>query len=135
MHRAHPLRKGSTMATTNAASHSVPNPTVNRAARARRRLVGVLAVLIAGGIGWFWQPLNGYARIGSAYGARVACSCHYLGGRSLSDCRKDFEPGMELITLSDDKEAKSVTAHFPLLASQTATYVEGAGCQLESWHD
>ncbi|MFM2300792.1 MAG: hypothetical protein RLZZ84_528 [Pseudomonadota bacterium] len=111
------------------------NPAVNPARRARRRVVAVLAVALSAALAWFWQPLNGYARIGSAYGARVACSCHYLGGRSLSDCRKDFEPGMQLITLSDDKETKSVTARFPLLASQTATYREGEGCQLEPWHE
>lgn len=111
------------------------NPAVNPVLRARRRVLVVLAVLVAGGLAWFWKPLNGYAVLGSAYGARVACSCHYLGGRSLSDCRKDFEPGMGLITLSEDKDAKSVTARFPLLARQTATYREGEGCQLEGWHD
>ena len=40
---------------------------------------------------------------------------------------------MELISLSEDAEAKSVTASFPLLESQTATYREGYGCVLESW--
>ena len=49
--------------------------------------------------------------------------------------RKDFEPGMELVTLSEDAAAKTVTARFPLLASQTATYREGPGCQLEPWRD
>jgi hypothetical protein len=30
-------------------------------------------------------------------------------------------------------QARSVTARFPLLASQTATYREGWGCVLEKW--
>jgi hypothetical protein len=90
-----------------------------------------LAILIA----WFWSPLNGFAITGAAYGARVACSCHYLGGRSLDDCRKDFEPGMELVILSADKDAKSVTARFPMLATQTAKYTEGHGCRLEPWEN
>ena len=111
------------------------NPAARAPRRAWRRLLLLAMLAAAGALAWFWQPLNGYAKIGSAYGARVACSCHYLGGRSLSDCRKDFEPGMELITLSDDKDAKSVTARFPLLASQTATYREGQGCQLEPWRE
>jgi hypothetical protein len=84
---------------------------------------------------WFWQPLNSYAVTGASYGARVACSCRFVGGRSLSDCRNDFEPGMALIRLSEDEEARSVTARFPLLASQTATYRKGEGCVLEPWQD
>lgn len=103
--------------------------------RARRRaLVAILAVL-AGSLAWFWQPLNGYAKVGAAYGARVGCSCRFAGGRTLTDCRKDFEPGMELIMLSEDAEARSVTARFPLLASETATFRDGEGCRLEPWRD
>ena len=82
---------------------------------------------------WFWETINGYAQVGASYGARVACSCRYAGGRTLSDCTKDFEPGMGMISLSEDLKAHSVTARFPLLASQTATYREGLGCQLEPW--
>jgi hypothetical protein len=99
----------------------------------RRRILllglGLIALLLA----MFWKPLVGYAEAGSAIGARVACSCRYVGGRSLGDCRKDFEPGMELVRLSEDAKAKSVTASFPLLASHTATYRDGPGCQLEPW--
>lgn len=113
--------------------------TGNHAALAKRRkrrraLLGVAAVLAAL-VAWFWQPLNGYAITGASYGARVGCSCRYVGGRSLADCRKDFEPGMELVILSEDADARSVTARFPLLASQTATFREGEGCRLEPWHD
>lgn len=94
-----------------------------------------LAIALIAALVWFWQPLNGYAQVGASYAARVGCSCRYVGGRSLSDCRKDFEPGMELVMLSEDAEAKSVTARFPLLASQTATFREGEGCRLEPWQD
>lgn len=108
--------------------------TVNPARpRRSRRLLWLVPLGLAAALAWFWQPLHGYARVGAAYGARVACSCRFEGGRSLSDCRKDFEPGMELITLSEDSQAKSVTARFPLLASDTATYREGEGCRLQPW--
>ena len=40
---------------------------------------------------------------------------------------------MELVTLSEDRAAKSVTARFPLLTSETATFREGWGCVLEKW--
>lgn len=107
------------------------NPATRSPWRRRALLLGL--GLIGALLAMFWQPLNGYARTGAAYGARVACACHYVGGRSLKDCRKDFEPGMELVMLSADAEARSVTARFPLLASETATYRAGPGCQLEPW--
>jgi hypothetical protein len=108
------------------------NPAPAIAARPRR---WPWAALVAVGLAlaWFWAPLNGFAMTGAAYGARVACSCHYVGGRDLADCRKDFEPGMELVMLSADAETRSVTARFPLLARQTATFREGEGCRLEPW--
>lgn len=111
------------------------NPPASRQRPRRRRWWLIPLLAAAGALAWFWQPLIGYAGIGAAYGARVACSCRFEGGRSLSDCRKDFEPGMELIVLSDDAKAKTVTARFPLLASETATYREGEGCRLEPWKD
>ena len=108
-----------------------PNPVTRSPWRRRVLLLGL--VLIAALFAVFWKPLNGYAQTGAAYGARVACSCRFVGGRELSDCKKDFEPGMELVSLSEDAQARSVTASFPLLASQTATYHDGPGCMLEPW--
>jgi hypothetical protein len=90
-----------------------------------------MAVVVAA---WFYRtPIGGYAVVGTSYGARVACSCRFVGGRDLKDCEKDFEPGMEAVFLSEDAEAKSVTAYIPLIESQTATYREGPGCVLEKW--
>jgi hypothetical protein len=90
----------------------------------------LLAVVV---IAWFWQPLKSYAMTGASVGARVGCSCRFVEGRPLGDCRKDFEPGMGLVRLSEDEKAKSVTASFPLLAHQTASFQAGQGCVLEKW--
>lgn len=111
--------------------------TANPAAapRPRRRWPWLVLAVLAALLAWFWQPLSGFAGAGAAYGARVACSCRYLGGRSLEDCRKDFEPGMELIMLSEDAEAQSVTATFPFLASETAVFRAGEGCRLQPWEE
>ena len=90
------------------------------------------AVLLVAG--WYFRtPSGGYTAAGTAYSARVACSCRHVGGRDLEDCAKDKLAGMELVTLSEDVEAKSVTARFPLLSSDTATYREGFGCVLDPW--
>jgi len=93
----------------------------------------VLLAVVA--LAWFWKPLSESALLGASYGARLGCPCRYVAGRELSDCRRDFEPGMGLVMLSEDAEAKSVTAWVPLLASQTATYSEGRGCVLQKWED
>ncbi|MDJ0641183.1 MAG: hypothetical protein QNJ15_00060 [Erythrobacter sp.] len=79
------------------------------------------------------EPINGYASIATSYSARVVCSCRFVAGRSLQDCQKDKLAGMEIVTLVDDVDAKSVTARFPLVTSNTATYREGYGCVLETW--
>jgi len=101
----------------------------------RGRLVWVLVVLVALAALWavFGSAALGYARAGSAYGARVACSCRFGAGRRLEDCGKDRLKGMELVSLSDDAEAKSVTARMLFLASDTAAYRAGYGCVLERW--
>ncbi|MEO0031309.1 MAG: hypothetical protein RIS94_1067 [Pseudomonadota bacterium] len=116
------------------ASASVTIP--HRARQPRRltlRLMALLVVALAA-LGWlYWGPVRSYALTGASYSARVACSCRFVGGRPIGDCRKDLERGARWFTLSDDAEEKSVTARFPLIASQTATYREGWGCQLEPW--
>jgi hypothetical protein len=107
------------------------NPSPVRSRRSRIWLLAGLA--LAALVALFWGTLAGYAQTGAAYGAHVGCSCRFAGGRELDDCRKDFEPGMELVSLSEDAEAKSVTARFALIHSETATYREGQGCVLEAW--
>ena len=75
-----------------------------------------------------YNSIKGQLDIGTAYGARVACSCHYVGGRDIEDCSKDFEPGMEVISLTLDDERKRVTASALLMESATAEFREGWGC-------
>ena len=112
---------------------AIPHP-VHPRRRSRRMLLlglGLVVLLVA----VFWHPIASYALTGSSYGARVACSCRYAAGRSLTDCKKDMETGMELVTLSEDVAAKSVTARFAMMSPQTATFREGQGCVLEPWRD
>jgi hypothetical protein len=107
-------------------------------ATAKRNTIGRGAVLgvavLSAAIAWYYrEPIAGLSTTGAAFGARTACSCRYVAGRPLEDCEKDFEPGMEVVFLSDDPAARSVTARVPLLASATAQYREGFGCVLEPW--
>ena len=108
-----------------------------RSRKTRLRLALVLLIAILLGAAWLaWgEGLRRTGEAGSAYAARVGCSCRFVAGRSLDDCAKDKLEGMELVSLSEDVQAKSVTASIPLLASDTATYREGYGCVLQEWRD
>lgn len=109
-----------------------------RTAPARPIWLKVALVLLAAAVVlvWFYRtPIQGYAGTGAAVGARIACSCRYVAGRELGDCKKDFEPGMEIVFLSENEEERSVTAYVPLVASETARFREGYGCVLQPWDE
>jgi hypothetical protein len=109
-----------------------------RAARKRPAWLkaGLVLLLALAALGWLYrEPLYGYAETGAAVGARNACACRYVAGRSLKDCKKDFEPKMEAVFLSDDEDTKSVTGYVPLISSETASYRKGYGCVLEPWRE
>jgi hypothetical protein len=95
----------------------------------------VLIALGAGIAGWWLvgDKAQGYAVTGASFGAQSVCSCRYIAGREAGSCKGDFEPGMEAVFITEDTEAKAVTAWVPLLASETARYREGYGCVLDAW--
>jgi hypothetical protein len=98
---------------------------------ARTILIGGSAgLLIALGAAYaYGQSQKPLLELGVGYAARVACGCRYIGNRPIVDCRKDFEPGMEPIMLSDDPKTKTVTAYVPLITSRSATLDPVLGCQ------
>ncbi|MDR6834597.1 hypothetical protein J2X44_001403 [Sphingopyxis sp. BE259] len=121
---------------TAAALPETPNPTSPRPRKTPSRWGGclpwliVLAVLLAGFAIWKFPSFKAQAELGSAYAARVGCSCRYVQGRSLESCQSDFEPGMEIVSLSEDPATKTVTGSVPLLASRSARYAGASGCLL-----
>lgn len=90
----------------------------------------LLAALLVGGLVWKFPSFKAQAELGSAYAARVGCSCRYVQGRSLESCQSDFEPGMEMVSLAEDPATKTVTGSVPLLASRSARYAGASGCLL-----
>ncbi len=117
------------MATAKQKSLTEPPP------RPVRRALLWSALVAVGLLVWFWKPIRSHVVAGTSYAARVACPCRFIAGRALSDCRRDFASGMGPVLLSEDADDKSVTAWFPLLSSQTATFHEGEGCVPERWED
>lgn len=118
------------MATAKPIASTIPN---GRRRHPVRKLMLALALVVFAAAAWFWGPIHARAVAGTAFGARVACSCRYVEGRSLDQCRDDFEPGMSFVHLTEDAESRSVTARLPLLSSQTAAFRAGEGCMLEKW--
>ncbi|ASK88822.1 hypothetical protein [Sphingorhabdus sp. SMR4y] len=90
--------------------------------------VALFLIVLVALFAYNYNSIRGQLDVGTAYGARVACSCHYVGGRDIEDCRKDFEPGMEVINLSINDERKRVTASALMMESATAEFREGWGC-------
>lgn len=109
-------------------SSPAPTPTIPPAPRRRRLwpwllLAAVLALAI-----WYYPTVKAQAEAGSAYAARIGCSCRYVQGRALDSCKRDFEPGMEIVSVGDDVATKTVTGSVPLLASRSARYAGASGC-------
>lgn len=97
----------------------------------KRKVWGVLVVaLLAVLLLWKLPVWQRQAEIGAAYGARIGCSCRYVEGREIASCERDFEPGMGMVSLSDDDASHTVTASVPLLASRSATLQGESGCIL-----
>lgn len=97
-------------------------------------IIAAILLILAAALFAYRGPIQGYAAAGTAYGARVACSCRFVAGRTLEDCAEDKVAGMELIRLTQDEAARSVTASFPLVRSDTARMRDGYGCVLEPWN-
>lgn len=99
-------------------------------ARRSRLIAIIVGVLLLALIFWQLPYYRAQAATGAAYGARMGCSCHFVEGRAAGTCSADFEPGMGMVSLSIDDEAKTATASVPLLARRTARFVPGSGCLL-----
>lgn len=92
---------------------------------------GLLVLALLALVAWQWTTLSARARLGAAYGARIGCSCRYVEGRTMGSCDGDKEPGMALVTLTDQPDSRAVEASVPLLARRTARFKPGWGCLLD----
>lgn len=125
-------------ATADQRSGETPPPEVPPHLRGRKRRDGKqsgclpwalgFAVLFALFLVWKLPSFKAQAELGSAYAARVGCSCRYVEKRSLESCQTDFEPGMEMVSLSEDAATTTITGSVPLLASRSARYAGASGC-------
>lgn len=110
-----------------ATSPAKPKTPMSLWRKIRYALLGLLALFILWLV-YSFNDLKGQAQLGTAYAAHIACSCRYIEGRSLDSCYSDFEPGMEMVSLSDDPASRRVRASVPLMASAVAERRGDFGC-------
>lgn len=95
---------------------------------ARRILVLVVCVIVLYGIDYGWRA----APILTAYGAKIMCSCAFLGGRDAQSVRdyelKRFPVSLGTYRLHPDDS--SATGNILGLARKKAIYRKGLGCTL-----
>ena len=96
------------------------------------RWVGLGVVVIVLGVGGYfgWRTAVA-ADVGAAAMAKVACSCVFVDGRPLADCRADDPPGFEGVDVQLDLSTKTATGVVLGLIKRHASYQEGYGCVLQ----
>jgi hypothetical protein len=113
-----------------------PPPALPPAPTRRRWLIWApLLLLCVGAGGWLglrYSTTGKQAQLATGYIAHVVCACRYVGGRDMASCETDREPGTEIVKVSEDSAARTITASVALLASRTARFDPEYGCSLDA---
>ena len=96
----------------------------------RQMILAATAAILVTGTYYAWG-FAAQAGVGAAAMAKVACSCVFVDGRTLGECRADDPPGFDGISVSVDEKAKSVTGTVLGLIRRTAKFNADYGCTLE----
>jgi hypothetical protein len=91
------------------------------------------AVAMIFGLGWFrfYLPTRHAVDIGAAMLAKQVCSCVFVAGRDVADCRADQFASMDRIQLEVRHDEGRVRAWVPAFGERSATFREDFGCSLE----
>ena len=116
-------------------SFTLFRPVRSRGARTLRALVVVLAVGVAGALGYGAYVFSRLAPIGSAYAAKVLCSGVFVSGRAAEavireDILEDTHPLMRFVQPSVDMSRHVTSATFFGMARREAAYRPGLGCTI-----
>ena len=90
-------------------------------------LFGALVLLAV----WKWPHWQAQAQAGSAYAARITCSCRFIEGRSAESCARDIADDAGMVRVSENADERAVSASVPLLGSAKARMKPGFGCLME----
>lgn len=95
------------------------------------RVGGGVALALLAFVAWQWSGWRARAEAGTAYAARIVCSCRYVQGRPLDACAQEVALDAGAVSLSDDPQAKRITGAVPLLGRASARWVKGYGCLMD----
>lgn len=92
-------------------------------------IIGIAVVLVGAGT-LFAHRLVEQAHIGTAYVAKLTCSCLYVSRRSLQSCATDYDAAaVRPLTREVAGQSVTVSALGHLIASR-AVFEQGFGCHL-----
>lgn len=103
---------------------------MDRVAIAKWGGIFVLAATV-GVVIWQWPHWRASAAAGSAYAARITCSCRYIEGRSAESCAHDIADDASMVSIAESPEEKAITGSVPLLGRATARFKPGYGCLMQ----
>ena len=91
----------------------------------------IVALAIIGALVWQLGAKDqvAFARIATAYGAKMTCSCRFVAGRDMDTCMGDFTADMSPVSFTETADSIRTSAAFGL-ASSEARFEPGLGCTL-----
>ena len=89
-----------------------------------------VVLLVIGYFRW-WVPTRVAVDIGAGMLAKQVCSCMFVAGRELADCRADQFEMSDQVQVEILHDPNGVRAWVPLLGERTAFHSEGFGCAFE----
>ena len=100
-----------------------------------RRGAAALAAILVLGLGlayplWY-EPTRFAVDIGAGMLSKQLCSCVYVAGRGLADCRADQFESMDPIQAELTSDPEGTRAWLPGFGERVAVYRDGLGCTLE----
>lgn len=89
---------------------------------------GVVLLILLAVLAWNWNDWRATAHAGSAYAARIVCSCRYVQRRTMDSCKGDVALDAGAVSLTEIPERQTIVGRVPLLGSASARYKPGYGC-------
>ncbi len=97
------------------------------------KVFAVIAVVLAIGAGIGWQvwlkDQVAYAKVATAYRAKMVCSCRFVAGREMDSCMQDFTVDISAVTVSEEEDTITASVLGGAIKSRAA-FEDGLGCAL-----
>jgi hypothetical protein len=90
-------------------------------------ILGVIGLLV-----WqfFLKDQVAYARIATAYGAKMVCSCRFVAERPMESCLTDFTTDISMVSFTESETAIRASVLGGLVSSEARNTGPETGCTL-----